>query len=233
MKILITRAEPAASQTAKHLSQAGHHPIVLPLFEIIDTGAPIPQKPYDGIIFTSKNSVETLANRGWQLNNMDIPALCVGEKTEIAAIALGFKKTITAKGGGQALCDKISALDFKNKHFLYPSTPDKSFDMATALIPLEIKVETVDVYQAKKIILNIEAFQETLNQLQGHCIFVYSALSSEHLKTLIENDNTQITKKITLVGISAQATAPLNKFKWKSVLVSNIPTESAMLELIS
>lgn len=232
MKVLITRAEPAASQTAKSLSAHGHEAIVMPLFEVIDTGASIPQKNYDGIVFTSRNAVEILQMRGWQHKPMDILACCVGQKTQQAAKAIGFSNTLTANGGGKVLCEKISGLDLRNKHFLYLSTPDKSLNISDELEPLGIKVDTIDIYQAKTITPKPEEISSLMKKIAKNCIFSYSALSSEHLADLFLKQDPELIKTVTLIGISNQAIKPLTKFSWKSILIPKKPNEASMMKLI-
>jgi len=151
MKVLITRAEPAADQTANNLAKHGHEAILLPLFKMIDTQARIPDKKYDGIIFTSKNAVEVLKTRGWKIPNPKMIAFCVGGKTEKAAQALGFKQTYSANGGGAVLVDLMRAMQLEGKKLLYLSTPDKSYDMKMALESHNVHVETIDIYQAKPV----------------------------------------------------------------------------------
>lgn len=231
MKILITRAQAAAKQTAEYLKQAGHDPIIMPIFEIKDTKQQVPEKLYDGIIFTSKNAVEILQARNWQHQDMSIPAFCVGEKTKKAALALGFTKVFSANGGGLALTKLIEEMALNSKTFLYPSTPDKSFDMAKALSLISITVETVDIYQAKAIAPTKENFEAAIAEITDNYVFTYSALSSDHLNNLLKKFNLASSlKRITLVGISEQAIKPLEQLNWKSVAISKKPNETNMLE---
>ncbi len=233
MKVLITRAEPAATQTADKLQQHGHEAILLPLFEIKDLNEPIPNEAYDGIIFTSKNSVETLQARNWILKNKSLPAFCVGEKTEIAAQMLGFTKTYTAKGGGLALAKLMGDLNLSGSQFLYPSTPDKSFDIESALRPHGINVDTVDIYQVNPIMPDKHQMKEAVTRASSAYVFVYSSLSGQHFARILETINlTSVLKACTLVGISKQAVNSLEHIEWKEVLIAEEPDESHMIALL-
>jgi len=234
MKVLISRAEPAASQTAITLAKFGHEAVLLPLFEIIDTGNPLPDTQiYDGMILTSKNAVEILANRGWKLDDPNLPAFCVGERTKQAAIKLGFKNTFRANGGGAALVNLMAGLGLESSQMLYLSTPDKSFDMKMALKPNKIDVETVDIYQAKPFMPDSEEIKEAILSIKGGYIFVYSALSGKQLaEILLSNNIANLLKQCTLISISNQAAKPLENFEWKRVLVAKKPDETSMIELI-
>lgn len=233
MKVLITRAEPAASQTAKNLAHKGHEAIILPLFEVVDTQAKIPEQSYDGIIFTSKNAVDVLKSRNWKLPNPDTPVFCVGEKTEKAAQILGFKKTYSANGGGAALVNFMAKMKLEKSKMLYCSTPDKSFDMKEALEPHKIHVETIDIYQAQPVIPESERLQQAIFAVRNGFIFTYSALSSEHLaKLLTSNDLTHKLKKCILISISSHAVKPLELIDWKDILIAPTPQENKMIALV-
>jgi len=234
MKVLITRAEPSASQTAQKVIEAGHEPVVMPLFEIHDTGGQIPRKHYDAILFTSKNAVTTLSERSWKPEHTGMPAFCVGKKTEMEARALGFTNTRTTNGGGAELAKLIAKSDNQGKTFLYLSTPDKSFDMAQALHPFGITVETVDIYQARVISPPVTDFVQGLDAVRQGVVLVYSALSSRHLASLIHDhldDGALIGAQ--LIGISRPAVKPLESFAWKSVSTPQTPDEAEMLAMIA
>ena len=233
MKVLITRAQPAASQTAKALAKQGHEAVLLPLFEVIDTGNPIPKSQYEGIIFTSKNAVEILEKRGWNLEEPNTPAFCVGEKTQEAAQKLGFKTTYKANGGGAALVKVMSELKLDGSKMLYLSTPDKSFDMQTALKPHNIEVETIDIYQAKPVTPKNAQIIDAIVAVKDASIFIYSALSSKQLaKTLKSESLESLLSNCTLIGISDVAIKPLEHIDWKRVLIAQNPSEEAMIAQI-
>lgn len=233
MKVLITRANPAANQTAKKLEESGHQAIVLPLFEIVDTGNPVPEAKFDGFIFTSKNSVEVLKNRNWQPASKKTPAFCVGEKTADAAKTLGFSNTYCASGGGAALAKLIGGMNFEGTKLLYFSTPDRSFDMASSLKSDGIIVDTVDIYQANPITPANQTLKGTIETVLNGCIFVYSALSAQHLAQTLETINqSSLLKGCTLVGISAQAVKPLEHIEWKEIFIAERPDETQMISLL-
>lgn len=233
MKVLITRAEPAASQTAANLASKDHEAIVLPLFEVVDTQVSIPEQTYDGVIFTSKNAVDVLKARNWENSNPDVPAFCVGQKTEKAAQTLGFEKNHSASGGGAALVDLMRTMKLEECKMLYLSTPDKSFDMKEALKPHKIEVETIDIYQAKPVAPKQEQLQHAISAVNDGFVFTYSALSSEHLAKLLESHSMlQELKNCTLISISNQAAKPLEHIDWKDILIAPSPIENKMIALM-
>ena len=234
MKVLITRAEPAATQTAHKLRKLGHEAILLPLFEVVDLGSPIPKDEYNGLIFTSRNSAEILQTREWKPDNADIPAFCVGEKTQKSVKALGFANTHVANGGGAALANLIGEMNLKGSKFLYFSTPDRSFDMESALNSYDISVDTIDTYRVNPVAPAHQQIIQAVTKVSDACVFVYSALSGKHLAHILETINlTSMLKDCTLIGISRQAVEPLEHIDWKEVLISSQPDEIQMIALLN
>ncbi|MEM9279281.1 MAG: uroporphyrinogen-III synthase, partial [Pseudomonadota bacterium] len=81
MRVLITRHKVDAAKTAESLKEQGHEPVLLPLFEVADTGNADPSTDFDGYIFTSGNAVSVLDGRGWRCSGNNAVAFCVGNKT--------------------------------------------------------------------------------------------------------------------------------------------------------
>jgi uroporphyrinogen-III synthase len=206
---------------------------VLPLFEIVGTGNSIPEAGYDGFIFTSKNSVEVLKKRNWQPENKEASAFCVGEKTAEAAKSLGFSNTFCANGGGAALSKLIGGMNLQGCRLLYFSTPDRSFDMAGSVKSDDIIVDTVDIYRANPITPTNQTLKNTIETVLDGCIFVYSALSAQHLAQTLETINqSSLLKGCILVGISAQAVKPLEHIEWKEIFIAEKPDEAHMISLL-
>ena len=233
MKVLITRAKPQATQTSQNLDRSGHEAICLPLSEIIDLGTAIPELQYDGIIFTSKNAVDILKNRSWTPKNFNIPTYCVGEKTQQAAKAYGFNTTHTAYGGGKALTKLINEMNINKGRLLYPSTPEKNFDMSQALKSEDLHIDTIDIYRANPLTPPRKESQKALKKVMKDYIFVYSALSGKNLMEILNTENlTNSLQDCTLIGISKQAIQFLEHIEWKEVLIADEPNEEQMITLI-
>ncbi|MDJ0612595.1 MAG: uroporphyrinogen-III synthase [Rhizobiaceae bacterium] len=234
MRVLVTRAEPAASRTRHKLEKLGHEPYVLPIFELKDLGGVLPDYPYDGIIFTSANAVEVLLRRNWRNHNPDTVAYCVGKRTEEAAEQIGFSRTIAASGGGAALVLEFEKLNLpENQRFLYPTTPDRSFDMQLALQKKGYSVDLVELYQTRKCNRAGQELSGAIDWCKDGAVLAYSARSAEYLSELLSslNDLSSISS-ISLIGISKTATNIMLKYPWRDVYVSSNPSEDDMLILL-
>lgn len=107
-RILVTRAEPGASETAARLTALGLFPVLSPALEIVATGR-MPDAEMDGaagLIFTSANGVRFFAEASAR---RDLPAWCVGPATSAAARQAGFDEVRNADGDADALFQAIIA----------------------------------------------------------------------------------------------------------------------------
>ncbi len=230
MRVLITRAEPAAGRTASRLKISGFSPVCLPLFKIEPLNVALPRKDYHGYIFTSSNAIDALGGMGWSNENPDANCFCVGETTAKSAEQAGFSKLVIADGGGGSLANIIRS-DYMQTglRLLFPTTPDRLFDMKSAL-PKAI-VDEVHVYQAGKIPLNQSQVSDALKHCAGGAVCSYSARSAACLDTLISRYAlTELSRKISHVAISKAASDKIDPSNWKDISCSLRPNESSMIE---
>ncbi|KPA19881.1 uroporphyrinogen-III synthase [Shimia sp. SK013] len=101
--ILITRPQAAAERFEEALRAAGiAAPVTAsPLIKIVPTGDTPSLDAVSGVIFTSVNGVEAMADG-------DLPAWCVGTATAEAARARGWQAR-SAGGDAEALCERVLA----------------------------------------------------------------------------------------------------------------------------
>ena len=102
-RILVTRSEPGASETAARLRAAGFEALVEPVFAIAAIEAEIPA--FDALAFTSANGARQFARLS---PRRDASVFCVGARTAEAAREMGFADVVSADGDVLALLDLIS-----------------------------------------------------------------------------------------------------------------------------
>lgn len=230
-KILVIRAEPAASDTVKILARNGFSPVKLPLFEVRDTGRQIVQKNFTGVVFTSRNAINTLMARGLVDTCKSLPVFCVGDQTAAIAKEAGCLEVHSAKGNAEHLVRLIAAWKPETElRLLYPTTENRSVDLALALKPHGILVDTVNVYEMQKLSVSKDNLLNAFDAVAYGAVFIYSKRSSEHLACLIETAVAELAlDKISLVAISRRASSPLDQFNWKNILIADAPDETAMI----
>ena len=231
MQVLITRAEPAASRTANNLKALGYEPVIAPIFKLHDLGIPFEYHEYKNFIFTSANAVEIMQKRGWRPESIDATAWCVGETTANAARELGFTNTHVTSGGGAVLSKHIAECETSTESkFLYPATPDRSFNIEKTLKPFGIKVKTVDIYKLEKQVLPPQKLVDFFQMAEDGVIFAFSNRSAKHLDDIICGIDKKISfKNFKVIAISQTAANILLNFPWQAVYVSDSPSEASMI----
>lgn len=102
-RVLVTRPQPGAGETAAHLAAHGHTPLVLPLFETAASDWTPPAQAPDAVMLTSAAAAR---HGGVGLAAyLDLPCFCVGARTADAAHAAGFAdlRAPQVRDGGELL----------------------------------------------------------------------------------------------------------------------------------
>jgi len=157
-------------------------------------------RSYDGIIFTSANSVERFFLRVDDLDPeamgilQSIPIYSVGEKTSLRLHDLGMRVALTPDTfTADDLVESILSADIAGKAFLFPKG-----DLATDTVPQKVRsfggrVDEVVVYRNVMPDSNeLTAIQESLNRREIDVVTFFSPSSIRNFLELVhlpENNN--------------------------------------------
>jgi uroporphyrinogen-III synthase len=149
VRILVTRPEPDGERTAQKLRARGCEVLLEPVLRIrhleeADLGA----GPWDAVAMTSANAAHAIQRHSRRLEITRLPVLTVGRRTAEAARAVGFTDIASANGNEQALAHLTGARMARGNILLYLAGEDRAGDLATAVAPRGVRVETVVVYRA-------------------------------------------------------------------------------------
>ena len=149
MRILVTRPEPDGEHTAQKLRERGCDVVLAPVLRIrVLDQADLGAGPWDAVAMTSANAAHALDRHARRLHITRLPALTVGRRTAEAARAAGFTDIASANGNEQALAHLIGARLLRGSKILYLAGEDRAGDLATAVAPHGVRVETIVVYRA-------------------------------------------------------------------------------------
>jgi uroporphyrinogen-III synthase len=165
MRLLLTRPADDAARTRAALLARGHDVMLAPLLSVVPVPVAIGERSWreswDAVIFTSANACRAVAATlaGGDANHPRLaalltrPAYVVGGRTAAAARAAGFTRIESADGDADALL-RLIATHFKgpgkaDARLLYLAGEDRAADIAAALAPEKIAVETVSIYKAE------------------------------------------------------------------------------------
>ncbi|ABS66408.1 Uroporphyrinogen III synthase HEM4 [Xanthobacter versatilis] len=232
MHILVTRPEPAASQTAERLRTLGHAVTVDPMLRIAPTAPTLPEGPFDAVAFTSINGVKAFAQHPQGPDFFHLPAFAVGPRTSKEARAIGFANVTDCDGDASALAGRIAGALPAGARVLNPAGEDRAADLQALLAAPGISLELAIVYAAQPA----DALSEEAHAaLASGTVTAALHLSQRTVKTLLAcvaaaglNDRLIEVRQLCL---SEQVAEPLVKAGLK-VEVATAPNEDALLALL-
>lgn len=245
MKVLVTRAESAARRTAERLASAGHEAVLLPLVEYRDTGAAIPDGPFDAVVFTSAAAAGMLARRMERDRSLGaltrLPAFCVGEATSMAVAEAGFERPRTPSASAGELSDALArrfgvARDpagHRPARLLYLAGEDRAFDLRSALARHDITVCEAAIYRAQLTDPGGDRLENALRACRGGAALLYSSRTAAHLFALARNHGLEAALGgLTLLAISENVAGTVPGRQERRVLVAERPDEAALTGLL-
>ena len=151
MRVLVTRPAGDAERTAAALERAGHAATISPALAIRFIESPvIGRADWRAIVVTSRHAAAALARHDDAEIFKAKPLLAVGEATETAARAAGFRTVRSAGGDVAALLAEIDGGDWPGP-LLYASGEAVAVDLVAALARRGISAARAVVYAADTV----------------------------------------------------------------------------------
>jgi len=227
-RVLITRPEPGATETAARLSERGFFPVIAPVVSIVGQELRAPGH-VAATLLTSRNAVAacppSLYNR---------PVFAVGSATARQAAQAGFKRVHNADGDADALAklvvDTISPAD--GALFL-PTGQGQGATIASALRQQGFRVVRRVAYRTvRSSLLPATAATDLRTGVLSAAMF-FSGETSRHFVRLIEAAGLiDSVRDVDAVSISEAAAVPLRSLPWRCIGVAAKPNQDAMLVLL-
>lgn len=146
MRILVTRAEEAASRTGMRLAEAGHEVIRAPLLAITPLDFSWPRGPFDIVLATSGNAFAGLREPG---PFKALPLYTVGARTAEIARAAGFAQAEMHGQNAEELAAYLIANVPVSARFLYLAGTDRRPQLEATLRKAGRHVTTLETYRAE------------------------------------------------------------------------------------
>ena len=152
--LLLTRPAPQSQRFAQQIAAVlGDVPVVIsPLMQTVFHAAPLPELPFQAVIFTSETGVEAALRLGRPLPPL---AYCVGPRTAQAAVNAGFDAR-SAEGDVQALAALIRGAG-QSGPLLHLRGTDSAGDLAKTLTNGGIETVSAILYTQEPLALSGEA----------------------------------------------------------------------------
>lgn len=151
MRLIVTRAEPEAGETAARLIALGHEALIVPLTRIIFSEPPAsPMRP-DAIAVTSRNGVRALARWRQARDWAEVTLFAVGAATAEEARRAGFTDVRKADGDAAALGRLMIGELNPGSSVLYAAARDRRSDLEAVLRTAGLTVDLVEAYRAETV----------------------------------------------------------------------------------
>ena len=228
--VIVTRAEPGASETAIWLEGEGYQPILSPALSL-KAIEPKPALQMDGLqalIFTSANGVRYLCKTR---ETPAITAWCVGETTKAAALEAGFKTVRSGTGDAVSLADMICKEAVPGDGgFLHVGNVAAGERLVNHLQEGGFEARFAALYES---LFARELTEETRHLLatgEPCAILVHSAKGAASFARLTKDH--ELTSAV-LVAISAQAAAPLEQAGFAKTVIAECPDRVGMSQALA
>ncbi|WP_265517728.1 uroporphyrinogen-III synthase [Nitratireductor luteus] len=228
-RVLVTRPEPGASETAARLEALGHQPLVLPLTEIRALPADAPDlSGFDAVAITSANAVrhapEELLSR-----LSGLPAFAVGPRTAQRAREAGLHVMPEHRGDAAALARLVAEKVSRGSGIVVLCGRVRRDALEAGLSAAGLRSLVVETYDTLAKPLSEADVERLLGDASPDFVLVHSRFAASLLV-----QNASIGRRLTarFICISQRVAGALGRFPRETCLVAPAPTDEAMLSLI-
>lgn len=230
--VIITRAEPGASETADRLRALGYVPVKLPALEISLTGRTdlIPPRSGETCIFTSANGVRAVKDAGWPTG---FPAICVGPATFEAAGMAGFAPLLNADGNSNSVFDLICERFAQGAApgFVHVANADAAGDLVRRLNRQGHKARFLPLYEARPVAWEACKADAVSAFSSGAYVLLHSARAAEVLSDWLVAGELA-PEGLAIIAISPRCLLPLRAFEFASVSIAERPNETELMKAL-
>jgi uroporphyrinogen-III synthase len=232
-RMLVTRPEPDARDTAARLRALDIEPVVLPLLthRTLETGLP-EAAGFAAMALTSASALRALEERGALAAYRGLKVYAVGDRTAEAARAAGFANITSAGGALHDLAGLLAHSGLGGPIF-YPAARHTSGDLAKSLAPFGVMVVTARVYDMEPA---RDLPDDVLAALAGGditAVLFYSRRTAETFVACAVDYHLPraVKTRLAMLCLSEQVAEPLVAARFVRVGLADHPSEEAMMAL--
>jgi uroporphyrinogen-III synthase len=223
VRLLVTRPEPDASETAARLRALDIDAVVEPLLtsQTLTTTLP-PADGFTALAITSANALRALHDRGEIPRLRGLPVYTVGDRSAAVARDFGFAQVVSAEGNVDDLIALLAGAGVDGP-VLYPTARQQAGNLAKALAPRGVMVITAAVYEmaaAGALTADLTTFDGAL---------FYSRRTAETFAHLAPADAHRA--RPGMLCLSEAVAEPLLAAHFVRVSLADHPSEEAMMAL--
>lgn len=223
--IIVTRAEPGASETVERLKARGLTAISAPMLSLVELPDIQIPEPSDisGVMFTSANGVRTYATRR---TDRHLHAWCVGPATAKAARDEGFETVHESAGNAVDLANFIATRTSPSKHpLLHVANSAATGTLRETLEARGHCTVFAPLYEMRPAQTLSEQVAKLLNKNARTIILLHSEKGASAFAALTE---TLAVSNSIGVAISDRASTPLERSNLSAIYIAEGPNEDGL-----
>ncbi len=231
-RVLVTRPEPAAAQTAARLRDAGFQPVLLPLSRTVGLSFAIPDETFDALTITSANAFRHVAPERLRPYRT-MPLFAVGEGTAKAAQEAGFSHVIDGGGDAVRLAGTLRQALPQNARVLYLAGRVRQPVFEDQMAATGLTMSVCDVYDTELVAYGPNALSRILGHAPFVAVMLYSGVAAASFVKAMHSIEPPIDEKTRFLCISGRVAAKLPPMWQQQALVSDHPDENGLFRLFS
>ncbi len=231
-RVLVTRPEPGASQTANRLRGMGFLPLLLPLSQTrVLPVVSVPER-FDAVAVTSANAVRH-ASRALLDGLAGSRCYAVGQKTAAAAREVGFVDVVTGPGDAEALAAAIISAEKRGAAILYLCGRVRLPAFEEKLRAAGIDVRPVETYDTTEIGYESSFVRRLLDEQPVDAVLLYSAKVAEGVVGIASRPElASLFDGAGLYCLSPRVASALGRYDSARIHIAPEPDEQALLLLL-
>jgi uroporphyrinogen-III synthase len=229
MRVLVTRPEPDASETAARLVALGHKPVVAPLLAIdYAEGPALSLDRVAAFVATSANGVRALTRR---TDRRDIVLFAVGQQTASLARSSGFRMVHSANGDAAALAALVKQMSSPARGaVLHAAGAEAEGKLAHDLTAAGFEVRTEILYHARAVSVLPQHARAALDGRTLDAVLHFSYRSARTFRDVVTAGGlAEACRDLLMVCISAATARSLEGFPHRELRVAAAPNQDALL----
>jgi uroporphyrinogen-III synthase len=233
MRLLVTRPDPQGEQTVSLLRARGHDVTAAPLLRIEMLSPDFGEGQWAAIAVTSTNAIRAIVAHGRFAEISTLPVFAVGRRTAQVANDAGFANVMSADGDADDLIALIAQTLPSGNGLLYLAGEDRASDLAAALAPRDISVQTAEIYRAVAETGLPDKARDKLRAGTIDGVLHFSQRSAQSFVVAARGgDGWDNSLKCHHFCLSMQVAEPLVEAGARHIHVAATPDESAVLDLV-
>lgn len=232
-RVLVTRPEPAASETANVLRERSFEPVILPLSRIAALPLTHDLPDCDVIAITSTNALRDIPADALS-HLLDRPCFTVGAKTASAARAIGFTHVESADGDATLLAARIITRCRKGDRITYLTGRVRLPDFERMLLQAGFGVAVVETYDTYLRTPSTFEFEALRTGRPIDAALIYSAKAADAMQSMTARPELAETFWHTVhCCLSERIAMRLEGIEPQQIRVAVRPEEAAILDLLN